>query len=113
MDRIEFRTIEENIVSTAKNSLLVLLKKLFYENKENNVLDLKNVRNISCYLFDEYYIYPKNLFINTCDEITLYYDCERQDNNDIYVNNVKNIDEMSIEELFLLCKVIKDQKIFN
>lgn len=108
MDRLTFIELNDNILFTAKNSLISLLKMNYFENNTNNSIDLNNSDGIKSFEIDDRVFYPKNIYMDECDRLTLLYNFEYTTLLGLHENQKTYLESLSLEELILLTDFVKD-----
>lgn len=98
MTKEEFRNLNKLVIDTAKNSWRSLIYKYFYDNGKNEVVEFNDVTTMG-YKVDEYIIYPKKLFRNENNMISMLRDVENEYLSTCEENEVIEIIKLSIEEL--------------
>lgn len=98
MTKEEFRNLNKLVIDTAKNSWRSLIYKYFYDNGKNEVVEFNDVTTMG-YKVDEYIVYPKKLFRNENNMISMLRDVENEYLSTCEENEVIEIIQLSIEEL--------------
>lgn len=108
MTKEDFRNLNKLVIDTAKNSWRSLIYKYFYENGgENEVVDFNDVTTMG-YKVDEYIVYPKKLFRNENNMISMLRDVENEYLSTCEENEVIEIIKLSIDELGAFVSFIEE-----
>ena len=98
MTKEEFRNLNKLVIDTAKNSWRSLIYKYFYDNGKNEVVEFNDVTTMG-YKVDEYIVYPKKLFRNENNMISMLRDVENEYLSTCEENEVIEIIKLSLDEL--------------
>ena len=98
MTKEEFRNLNKLVIDAAKNSWRSLIYKYFYDNGKNEVVEFNDVTTMG-YKVDEYIVYPKKLFRNENNMISMLRDVENEYLSTCEENEVIEIIKLSLDEL--------------
>lgn len=107
MTKEEFRNLNKLVIDTAKNSWRSLIYKYFYDNSKNEVVEFNDVTTMG-YKVDEYIVYPKKLFRNENNMISMLRDVENEYLSTCEENEVIEIIKLSIDELGAFASFIEE-----